>query len=316
MKREHVTAVALGCLLVLSQMFAMLLAVPFKALEVRAFDNPEQAQNALIYLLMILGFTAVILLLIKFRRENVMKYLILGSIFFVVFFVFWIPFWILLFPVPEGPREIAALVCTLAFAVGLVYALIRKPEWYVVNAAGLTMAVGVTAILGLSFAPLPVFLLLIAVAVYDAISVYWTKHMITLADSVTEQRLPVLLVVPKSLDYSFQTQKRLKDQLDEGGEREAMFMGLGDLIFPGIVAISAFSFLPTGGCWAGFGCNAFVALGGLLGSLVGFVFLMRYVLRGRPQAGLPLLNGGALAGYLVAYAITFHEFSFGFSLVI
>ena len=41
-----------------------------------------------------------------------------------------------------------------------------------------------------------------------------------------------------------------------------------------------------------------VGLFTMLGSLVGFFILMIFVLSGRPQAGLPLLNGGAILGYL------------------
>ena len=37
----------------------------------------------------------------------------------------------------------------------------------------------------------------------------------------------------------------------------------------------------------------------MVGSLAGFFILMIYVLSGRPQAGLPLLNGGAILGYFV-----------------
>ena len=41
------------------------------------------------------------------------------------------------------------------------------------------------------------------------------------------------------------------------------------------------------------------ALGAALGTLAGYGFLMIFVLRGNPQAGLPLLNGGAIVGFLV-----------------
>jgi presenilin-like A22 family membrane protease len=37
----------------------------------------------------------------------------------------------------------------------------------------------------------------------------------------------------------------------------------------------------------------------MTGSLIGFGILMTFVLSGRPQAGLPLLNGGAILGYIV-----------------
>jgi presenilin-like A22 family membrane protease len=38
---------------------------------------------------------------------------------------------------------------------------------------------------------------------------------------------------------------------------------------------------------------------------------MRYVLKGNPQAGLPLLNGGAIIGYVVSYAIIYQNMTFG-----
>jgi presenilin-like A22 family membrane protease len=37
----------------------------------------------------------------------------------------------------------------------------------------------------------------------------------------------------------------------------------------------------------------------LVGGLLGYLALMTYVARGKAQAGLPLLNGGAILGYLV-----------------
>jgi presenilin-like A22 family membrane protease len=38
------------------------------------------------------------------------------------------------------------------------------------------------------------------------------------------------------------------------------------------------------------------------------------VLKGNPQAGLPLLNGGAIIGYVLAYLLVFQNFNFGISL--
>ncbi len=49
----------------------------------------------------------------------------------------------------------------------------------------------------------------------------------------------------------------------------------------------------------------FLGLGALLGGLAGFALLMHFVLGGRPQAGLPLLNGGAILGWaLAAFLLT------------
>jgi presenilin-like A22 family membrane protease len=43
----------------------------------------------------------------------------------------------------------------------------------------------------------------------------------------------------------------------------------------------------------------------LAGCLCGFVFLMRTVLKGDPQPGLPLLNGGAIAAYFISAYIVY-----------
>jgi presenilin-like A22 family membrane protease len=74
--------------------------------------------------------------------------------------------------------------------------------------------------------------------------------------------------------------------------------------------ISAFNFLPNDSIWASTG-NLVVALGTLVGALVGFAMLMRFVLKGKPQAGLPLLNGGAIAGYVLSYVLVYGSLSLG-----
>ena len=38
---------------------------------------------------------------------------------------------------------------------------------------------------------------------------------------------------------------------------------------------------------------------------IGLTRLMRIVIKGNPQAGLPLLNGGAIAGFFISYLLIF-----------
>jgi presenilin-like A22 family membrane protease len=101
--------------------------------------------------------------------------------------------------------------------------------------------------------------------------------------------------------------KNMPEPKKSGGD--ALFMGLGDVIFPGMLVISAVSFLPEmgpeiptlfGTMHAG---PLTVGLGTLVGGLAGYVALMTQVARGKPQAGLPLLNGGSILGYLIAGTI-------------
>ncbi len=104
-------------------------------------------------------------------------------------------------------------------------------------ALGILIGSGVAAIFGVSLDILPVCLLLVLLAVYDAISVYKTKHMITLAEGVIDQKTPILFVIPKRKGYSF-----IKDgigKLTDGGERSAFIIGMGDMIMPSILVVSA-----------------------------------------------------------------------------
>lgn len=302
-RRELWPVAAMAVILVGSQIVAMLLAPAFQAIGYQAFPEPGDPLNALFYIVLILLFTAVILLLVRFRRQNLAKYLILASILLTLGFVLLLPVYYLLpFIADDVLRSNVATVVAFVLAGLLVWVLAKYPEWYVVDAVGIAVAAGVTAIMGISFAIVPALLLLIGLAAYDAWAVYRTKHMVALADEMTSQRLPVLLVIPKHADYSFRTQKPLREHLASGEEREAMFIGLGDVIIPGIMSVSALMSLSGDGpAVAGLAPNVFVALITMIGSLVGFLILMRFVLSGRPQAGLPLLNGGAILAFAIAY---------------
>ncbi len=207
--------------------------------------------------------------------------------------------------------------CLIAVVIAVILGILlfKYPEWYIIDFIGLVVAGGVCAIIGISLAVLPILVLLVILAIYDAISVYKTKHMVDLADKVVDWHLPILLVIPKTRSYSFIKQKGLKKQIEDGEEREAMFMGLGDIIIPGTLAISAFTFLNPISSWASLTGNFLVAIGVLIGTLFGFTALMRYVLKGNPQAGLPLLNSGAIIGYFITYYLVYQDLGFGVSLV-
>jgi len=304
--------IILACLFILVQLVAIMLAIPFKAEGFQAFSNPQDPLNPILYFIFILIFTFAILMIVKYKKQNIIRYMILGAITITMFYVFLLPLWYALFFL-TSMRDVIAIVSSFGLAIGLAFVLYKYPEWYVVDFVGLIVAAGATAILGISLALLPALILLIVLAVYDAISVYKTKHMITLADSVTELKLPVLLVIPKTSSYSFIKQKGLKDELKKE-ERDAMFMGLGDLVIPGILIVSTFTFLSPNEFLPGIYTNFLVSISTLIGSLIGFFILMRYVSKGKPQAGLPLLNLGAIVGYLISYVILYQNLTFGINL--
>jgi presenilin-like A22 family membrane protease len=305
MGRDIASVAAMGTLFLLANVAALVIVPFYQAVGIQAFEDPSDPVNPFIYILLILLFTGMVLAFVRMRREYLVRYLFLGAMFFTMFFVYLIPIAFAFVWVAEPAFSPLVYGYALVLAGVLTYGLHAHPEWWLVDAVGVSVSAGIIAILGLSLTILPVFLLLAFLAVYDAISVYKTKHMIALADAVTAQRLPILLVIPKTWRYSFMRQPRLGDQIAKGEEREAMFMGLGDVILPGILVVAAWVWLWNDPLVLGLPAALVVALGTLLGSAVGFAVLMRYVLRGRPQAGLPLLNGGAMIGFLLTAAAVY-----------
>jgi presenilin-like A22 family membrane protease len=93
-----------------------------------------------------------------------------------------------------------------------------------------------------------------------------------------------------------------------------MFIGLGDIIIPGTLVISSFNFLPADPTSIGISANFLVAIFTLVGTLVGFSVLMRFVLKGNPQAGLPLLNTGAILGFLISNFVIYQDITFGLTI--
>jgi presenilin-like A22 family membrane protease len=239
---------------------------------------------------------------------------IAGALYFTLYATFALlpPGLILLPPTAAEVTLVPALALAGTVSAALYLALLMEPQWYIVDLVGFLAAGALIAILGISFGILPAFILLTALMVYDAIAVYQTKHMVTLADVVTDMKLPILMVMPDSVSYDYTHAPTLAEQRAQPTEeRAALFMGLGDVVIPGTLIVSAFIWLPSAPAVLGIGANLWAAVGALVGSLVGYGILMRLVLRGNPQAGLPLLNGCAIVGYAVVYLLVFHSWTLG-----
>lgn len=283
----------MGGLFVLTHSLALLLIAPFESAGLIVYENPNDPLNVVFFLLTLLAVTAILLLVARFWKKQLVQIIVLGSVGYMAFYVF---FSFLAMIV----SSLLSVALSTTIVVIIIIALVRYPEWYVINVTGVLLGLGSIAMLGISLSPSLAIVLLAGLAVYDAISVYKTRHMIDLADVVLDLRLPVMLVIPKKRNYSLlRDSKGLKEKLEEGAERDAFFMGLGDIVMPGILVASAFYNIGDGGL--------VVALSVMLGTLLGFVVLVAFLIRGKPQAGLPYLCGGAILGYIVSSYLLFGE---------
>lgn len=328
MKRSLVAVVAAVGLFALVQLGSLALVEPFIDAGYQTVEDPSDPTNSLLYIGAILVATAVMLAAMKFGVEQLLQGLVVFAAVLVSFYVFSVV-------VPPVVTVAETNIAAVAAAVALGVALVAYPEWYVIDAAGIVMGAGAAGLFGISFGLLPALVLLVGLAVYDAISVYGTEHMLSLASGVMDLRLPVILVIPLTLSYSFLEEtgpetleddgraERManedaaesadggdeppddNDELADPLERDAFFIGLGDAVIPTILIASAAFFRPGDAAPLDVPVIALTvpALGAGLGTLVGLLVLLWLVMKGRAHAGLPLLNGGAIAGYLAGTMI-------------
>jgi presenilin-like A22 family membrane protease len=294
--RDNLPLLAMPCMLLVVELIALFLSRPLQEAGVSALPySPENPLNVVVFLVLLLVFTLFLLALIKFGVKILVSAIIALSLFFTFYYIFGSLALLL-----AGETGLAALA-TLLFSVGATVILYKYPEWYVIDTLGILLCAGVASIFGIAVGIIPAILLLVLLAVYDAISVYRTKHMITLAEGVLSVKAPILFVIPKRRDYSF-----IKEGITIGGpesgegkERGAFIIGMGDLIMPTILVVSANVFLQVPG-WT----ISPPAIGAALGSLAGLAVLLRAVKRGKPQAGLPPLNAGTIMGFLIGCALS------------
>ncbi|MCL2862630.1 MAG: presenilin family intramembrane aspartyl protease [Methanimicrococcus sp.] len=327
-------------------------------------DNPESIGYSIYYIIVLLIFSAVMVYMIKKNKTAIIRAVIYFFICSMLFFIF------LAILDKAAGYTYFTLGVSFVGAVALTILLYKYPEWYIIDIAGLLIAIGSCAVIGVSLSYVPIIVLMVGLLIYDFISVYKTKHMLTLANGMMNLKLPILFVIPKKWNYSYIKEDFSDDDEisndggglsnDDGGlsggaesaaesasvnetaagnaagsvtenvadaagsgeltgiakvekeinekKSDALFMGLGDAVIPTLLVISANHFLPHDG-WIGV-----PALFTMVGTFFGFALLMYVVSKGKPQAGLPFLNTGAILGFVVGILVsgTAVTFSIGF----
>ena len=283
----------MGIFMLAVQILSLLLVAPLTDYyDLKAFENPQSVWNPVFYIVLIILFSAVLLLIIKFNMKWIIQLFMIFAVFSTLIYVLF-GMGTMLLPPPQYGWEII-LAASVIISILLTALMVVYPEWYIVDAVGIMVAAGASALFGISLSVVPTIILLVLLAVYDFIAVYKTKHMIKLAEGVMDLKLPILFVLPRRLDYSYVRSRMQK--LEPGKEREAYFMGLGDAVMPTVLAVSAVAFLEAPTI---LGFANVPAIGVIIGTLISYAVLMYFVMKGKPQAGLPFLCTGAIAGFLL-----------------
>jgi len=284
--KDYLPILSMGGLILIVQVLALFLSTPMEVNEMQAFEDPTQVSNSIYYLVLILVFTLFVLMALKKNMKWVISLSIYLAIISTLYYVFFALF--TLIPSLSGFEIIASTV----LSTGITVLLYKYPEWYIVDIVGVCIAAGVSALIGISLSVIPVIILLLLLAIYDAISVYKTKHMIAMAEGIMDLKLPILFVIPKHSNYSF-----LQESFKPGEKREAFFMGLGDAVMPTLLVVSANVFMESNGI-------PYPVLGAMIGTLAGHAVLSVLVMKGKPQAGLPFLNSGVILGFFAGVLLS------------
>ncbi len=295
MKRE-IPLVLMILLMLFIYASSILLVDAFESYGVRAFEKPEDPTNVLYFISVLLVVTLIIILIARFSRKEIIYLLFIFAILTTTSTVFEV----ILHRFLHGMLLTAASI-SLSTLIALL--LVIYPEWYIIDISGTILCIGAIVMFGISLSIPLTIVLLVVLAIYDAISVYKTKHMIDLADTVVDLKLPALFIIPQSLGYRFRRQMGgIKKQIKRK-EKDAFFVGLGDVVIPGILVVSSYKF--TG--------SLAISSAVVAGIIVSFIILMVYVSRGRAHAGLPFLNTGAIMGYLISSLLIYRTLV-GFSI--
>lgn len=323
MSQQWASMVSMGGMFIGTILLGLSIQPLYDVPEARAFGEEGASKGGYVALEMmfILIFTVAIIWLARKGLDYIIKGIVIFALGMSLFYIVY-PYVALMYYLLGISSSTLSLATSIAVSVAMMVLLLKYPEWYVVNTVGVLVGAGVITLIGVSFVPVLIIAFMIAAAIYDHWAVNSSKHMLELADTMIKNKLPVLLVAPKERGYSFIEEEESvmshepSEDMDwedpapnikpKKGGRDALFMGLGDVIFPGMLVISAVSFLPESGAeistiWGipMYSDQLVVGLGTLFGGLCGYVALMTQVARGQAQAGLPLLNGGSILGYLV-----------------
>jgi len=242
-----------------------------------AFENPESIENSFILIFYILATTGIIILVIKFKRV-LLKVIEALAIFFASSVTFCV-----LFPV-----EILYLPVCFFLSLALTLWKVLKPNAINQNLAVIFSISGAGALLGASLGFLPVLIFIIALCVYDFVSVFVTKHMKYIAKEISKTPTAFSAAFP----YKFK--KPIKFQVGKRKLKKRFHiyqLGGGDLAIPLVFSVSVlkkFSLLQS--------------IASILGALIALCLTIYFVLKkpGRALPALPWISSGMLLGFLIS----------------
>lgn len=218
-------------------------------------DNPEDPINSIALFAYVLGFTAVLLIVIKFIKGRLLYWLFKAFESLAIFGTSVIVF------AAFYDNTIVILFALILVALRNIYA---KNLW-LRNASSVIAVAGAGALIGITLGIFPILIFMVVLAVYDLIAVFKTKHMVTLAKSIVKKNLSFTYALPTK-EHTFE-------------------LGTGDMVIPLTFAVSVLAATKVAVSFPYYWIPP-VAI--LLASLIGLLWTIDYVSK-RVGKALPAL---------------------------
>lgn len=289
-KREFPSAQITSLILfILSSIFAVYLSTIAMAVQPSVVSHSTTSGFGYVVYYMVAAIVFSVVLLYFGRRFKLkfLKALFLALIGLMVFYV-----WNYLgLVIAYTYAQYYALI--IGAPVVMVLALIFLNRWYVVNVAGFFLCSGIAFVLGVLLGIWAAAVFLALFAIYDYISVYKTKHMVSLAKIAIDSDLPMLFVFPSKFSRKIEKLEMTDDGLSD---HSVMALGFGDVAFPGIMVVASSIY--------GIRIGHFVPffLFPLIGGVIGMIYLVLGNVK-KPAPGLPFLNTGVIVGSIISYIL-------------
>ncbi|HEY4484246.1 MAG TPA: presenilin family intramembrane aspartyl protease [Candidatus Paceibacterota bacterium] len=215
----------------------------------------------------------LVFIFFAFRRGRPSRIFFKIFLWLVIFSGSQVVFWAFLPPV-------TALIAFISFLV-LISTI---PRVAIQNLAVILAITGIGSMLGLSLTPMTAVILLALFSVYDIVAVYFTGHMVKMAENMIQSKAIFGLVIPnKFSDFKEKTgNMKLGEQF--------MILGSGDVALP-LILVSSLVGVSLVQAWivAGFAVVGFV--------ITHFLFINQK--ERKPMAALPPIAMMSILGYLI-----------------
>ncbi len=129
----------------------------------------------------------------------------------------------------------------IAILCGLIFAILKQLFHGLKNLAAILSSAGAGAVFGFTFGFMTALFFLFILAIYDYISVFKTKHMVTMANEIVERDMAFTISAEKTLP---------------NGKKSRLDLGTGDLSLPIMVEVAAYSISPVLAIASFFGATA------------------------------------------------------------